>query len=77
VFEEHDAARRVLATKPLVNSESGQTKCFPVVHRYAWLAEMDPMARSSGMTLEYRWGDWRRTPFDAASVNHFSVCRSH
>jgi SAM-dependent methyltransferase len=75
VFEEHDAARQVLATKQIVISESGQTKCFPVVHRYAWPAEMDLMARLNGMSLEQRWGDWRRRPFDAASVNHISVWR--
>ena len=75
VFEEHDASRQVLSTRQVVISATGQTKSFPVVHRYAWPAEMDLMARMSDMSLESRWGDWHRRPFDAASINHISVWR--
>ena len=63
VIEEHDAARQVLSTRQIVISESGQTRSFPIVHRYAWPAEMDLMARLAGMTLEERWADWHKRPF--------------
>jgi SAM-dependent methyltransferase len=75
VIEEHDARRQVLSTRQIVISESGDTRSFPIVHRYAWPAEMDLMARLADMTLEERWGDWHRRPFDASSTNHVSIWR--
>lgn len=38
VIEEHDAARQVLSTRQIVISESGHTRSFLIVHRYAWPA---------------------------------------
>ncbi len=76
VVEDHDAARQVLATHQIVISESGgNIRSFPIEHRYAWPAEMDLMARIAGMTLQERWADWHRRPFDAASIDHVSVWR--
>jgi SAM-dependent methyltransferase len=75
VIEDHDAARQILSTTQIVIGESGQTRSFPVVHRYAWPAELDLMARLNGMTLEDRWGDWHCRPFDARSTDHISVWR--
>jgi SAM-dependent methyltransferase len=75
VIEDHDAARQTLATTQVVFGGTG-VRSFPVVHRYAWPAELDLMARLSGMTLENRWGDWHERPFDARSNDHVSVWRS-
>ena len=43
--------------------------------RYVWPAELDLMARLAGLELEYRWADWRRSPFTGDSTGHVSVWR--
>jgi SAM-dependent methyltransferase len=73
VIEDHDAGNQVLSTTQIVLSETGETRSFPVVHRYAWPAELDLMARLNGMSLEARWADWQRHSFDSRSTNHISV----
>ena len=75
VIAEHDVSRQVLATTQIVLGGSVGVRVFPVVHRYAHPAELDLMARLSGMHLEHRWADWRRGPFTAGSTNHVSVYR--
>ena len=67
VIEDHDAGKQVLSTTQIVLSETGETRSFPVVHRYAWPAELDLMARLNGMSLEARWADWQRHSFDSAA----------
>jgi SAM-dependent methyltransferase len=76
VIEDHDARHQILSTTQIVLSETGETRSFPVVHRYAWPAELDLMARLNGMTLEDRWADWHCRPFDSRSTDHISVWRS-
>lgn len=49
------------------------TRLTPLPMRYAWPAEIDLMARLAGLELRDRWGDWARSPFDAASRTHISV----
>jgi SAM-dependent methyltransferase len=73
VIEDHDAGRQILSTTQIVIGESGDLRSFPVVHRYAWPAELDLMARINGMALKDRWADWHSRPFDAQSTNHVSV----
>lgn len=46
-----------------------------VPFRYAWPAEMDLMARMAGLTLEHRWADWDKAPFDRHSSRHISIWR--
>ena len=41
--------------------------------RYAWPAEMDLMARLTGMRLWERWGWWDQSPFTGESTSHISV----
>jgi hypothetical protein len=43
--------------------------------RYATVAELDLMGRLAGLTLEQRWGGWRREPFTAESTRHVSIYR--
>ena len=44
-----------------------------VLFRYAWPAEMDLMARLSGLEREHRWADWTKTPYTCHSTSHISV----
>lgn len=60
-------------TKLLVSP--GGVRMFPANHRYAWPQELDLMARMAGLTLEHRWQDWQRTPYDDDSTTHVSVWR--
>jgi SAM-dependent methyltransferase len=68
----HDPVAQTATSSHLFISESG-IRLFPVQIRYAWPSELDLMARLADMRLRYRWGDWSRTPFTAASANHISV----
>ena len=76
VIEDHDAGRQILSTTQIVISETGETRSFPVVHRYAWPAELDLMARLNGMTLEDRWADWHSSTVRLTETDHISVWRS-
>jgi SAM-dependent methyltransferase len=51
----------------------GRVEAFPVEFRYAWPAELDLMARLTGMRLQDRWAGWKREPFTALSAGHVSV----
>ena len=51
----------------------GQVNLYPVLVRYAYVAELDLMARLAGLRLRERWADWDRTPFSSASGKHISV----
>jgi len=75
VIEDHDPSLQTLSTTQIVIDETGRTRSFPVVHRYAWPAELDLMARMNGMAFETRWADWHRRPFDARASDHISVWR--
>jgi SAM-dependent methyltransferase len=75
VIEDHDPTRQLLSTTQIVVGEDGRIVSFPVVHRYAWPAELDLMAKHTGFALEHRWADWRRAPFTRYSENHVSVWR--
>jgi SAM-dependent methyltransferase len=53
----------------------GSWEPFSVPFRYVWPAELDLMARLAGLSLEARWGGWRREPFTSLSESHVSVWR--
>ena len=69
---QHDPVRQKLKSRHVVFNESG-TRLFPVEIRYAWPSELDLMARLAGLSLRARWGDWRRSEFDAKSEKHVSL----
>jgi SAM-dependent methyltransferase len=52
---------------------NGDVRVYPVRLRYAWPAELDLMARISGLKLRERWGGWEREPFTDDSGSHVSV----
>jgi len=51
----------------------GKVNLYPVLVRYAYVAELDLMARLAGLRLRERWADWDRTPFTSSSGKHISV----
>lgn len=77
VIEDHDVGRQTLSTTQIVIDETGRTRTFPVVHRYAWPSELDLMARINRMSLQHRWGDWHEGSFDHHSTDHVSVWRKN
>jgi SAM-dependent methyltransferase len=52
---------------------NGEVRLYPVLIRFAYVAELDLMARLAGMRLRERWADWDRTPFSSTSGKHISV----
>ena len=52
---------------------AGGIELFPVKIRYAYVGELDLMARLAGMRLRERWGGWDRSPLTAAGTAHISV----
>ena len=71
----HDPAQQTIEQNHVTLSGDG-LRFDPVVQRYAWPAELDLMAELAGLRLKYRWGGWRRQPFDADSRMHVSVYES-
>ena len=59
-------------THHVVIREDG-VRLYPVRIRYAFVPELDLMARLAGLRLRERWGDWDRTPFSGTSGKHISV----
>ena len=68
----HEPVAQTTMSSHIFISEK-RIRLFPVHIRYAWPSELDLMAGLAGMRLLYRWGDWSRNPFTAASTNHISV----
>ena len=48
-------------------------RLYPVQIRYAYVSELDLMARVAGLSLRSRWSGWDRGEFTAASGMHVSV----
>jgi hypothetical protein len=68
----HDGANQMVEENHVSISAHGM-RFNPVVQRYAWPAELDLMARISGLRLRERWGGWSDEPFVSASDPHVSV----
>ncbi|MEL6892498.1 MAG: class I SAM-dependent methyltransferase [Actinomycetota bacterium] len=56
-------------------TEAGGVRLRPWVIRWCDTAELDAMAADAGLTLEHRWSDMNRSPFDDGSDTHVSVYR--
>lgn len=70
----HDPVSQVVEGNHVLIAE-GSAALFPVRLRYCWPAELDVMARLSGLELEERVAWYDRSPFDARSTRHVSVYR--
>lgn len=68
----HDPVTQRVESSHVVFTEGG-VRLYPVVVRYAWPAELDAMALAAGMRLKWRFADYDRRAFDAASTRHVSV----
>jgi hypothetical protein len=71
-FDVYDVVTQRFSSQHYRFTEDG-IRANPVEFRYVWPAELDLMARIAGMTLEHRFGNWRREPFTAVSRSHVSV----
>jgi SAM-dependent methyltransferase len=67
-----DPVAQQISSQHVVLSESG-IRLYPVKLRYAWPSELDLMARLAGLTLQHRWGSWKRDAFTEKSGKHISV----
>jgi len=59
-------------SKQIHLSEEG-IRMYPVQVRYAWPSELDLMARLAGLSLQHRWGTWRKDDLTNESGKHISV----
>jgi hypothetical protein len=73
-IDEYDAASQALVSHHF-RREGGGLRHRAIPFRYVWPGELDLMARIAGLTLESRWADWHRQPFDHESTSHVSVWR--
>jgi SAM-dependent methyltransferase len=67
-----DPVAQQIASQHVVLTEEG-LQLYPVKLRYAWPTELDLMAELAGLTLQHRWGSWRKDPFTKESGKHISV----
>jgi len=51
----------------------GSVRIYPVRIRYAYVSELDLMARLVGLRLRERWSAWDRSPFPSPGGGHISV----
>jgi hypothetical protein len=68
----HDPVAQQSVSQHIVLRE-GDVRLYPVRIRYAYVSELDLMARLAGLSLRDRFGDWDRRPFAAGSGKHVSV----
>jgi SAM-dependent methyltransferase len=68
----HDPVGQRTTSQHVVLRE-GVMQLYPVRIRYAYVSELDLMARLAGLRLRDRFGDWDRRPFSAESGKHVSV----
>jgi SAM-dependent methyltransferase len=69
---EHDPFAQRTTTAHLIIRE-GSVRVFPVRIRYAYVSELDLMARLAGLRLRERWGGWNREPYPSKNWTHVSV----
>lgn len=69
---QNDPVGQTTDSQRVVIREDG-IRLYPVKIRFAYVSELDLMARLAGLRLRERWADWDRTPFSSASPKHISV----
>jgi SAM-dependent methyltransferase len=68
----HDALAQRTDSQHVVLQPDG-VRLYPVKIRYAYVSELDLMAKLAGMQLRERWADWDRTTLSSESPKHVSV----
>ncbi len=74
-IDTYDTASQACASHHFFREADGRYRSEVGRFRYAWPSECDQFARSAGLELEGRFGDWDRRPFTEASDKHVSVWR--
>jgi SAM-dependent methyltransferase len=68
----HDPfAQRTVSSHVVIRD--GSVRVYPVRIRYAYVSELDLMARLAGLRLRERWAGWDRVPYPSPSWTHVSV----
>lgn len=70
----HDPVTQTIRARRLLIGTDG-IRTSPIDVRYAWPAELDLMARLTGLEPIGRWANWNRDPFTSASTSHVSAWR--
>jgi len=73
-ISEYDPVKQQLR-RVFLNVVGGSVRLHSANDAYASPRELDLMGRLAGFTLESRWADWDRSPFDANSTDHVSIYR--
>jgi SAM-dependent methyltransferase len=68
----HDQIAQSSDSQHVILREDG-IRFYPVKIRYAYISELDLMARLAGLRLRERWADWDRSPLTTGSQKHISV----
>lgn len=76
MVQSHDPVTQIVRSQRISFGADGSCTMLPAAGRYAYPAELDLMAQLANLTLEARYGNWRKEPFDAASVYHVSLYRA-
>jgi len=71
-ISKHDALAQRTDSQHVVMQSDG-VRLYPVKIRYAYVSELDLMAKLAGMRVRERWADWDRTPISGESPKHVSV----
>jgi SAM-dependent methyltransferase len=69
---EHDPFSQRTTSSHVVIRD-GSVRMFPVRIRYAYVSELDLMARLAGLRLRERWSGWDREPYPSSRWTHVSV----
>ena len=69
----HDPITQRVDTNLVYLEQDRAVDIVPIRIRYVHVAELDLMARVSGLALHSRWADWRKTTFGSGSGMHVSV----
>lgn len=69
----HDPITQRVDTNLLYLEQDRAVDIVPIRIRYAHVAELDLMARVSGLALHSRWADWVKTRFGGGAGMHVSV----
>ena len=68
----HDPIAQTSDSQHVLLREDG-VRLYPVKIRYAYISELDLMARVAGLRLRERWADWDRSPLTSGRQKHISV----
>lgn len=71
-IDEFDVATQSY-TSNHVFMKDGAYQHLSIPFRYVWPSELDLMAQLAGFDLEFRWADWKKSPFNRMSREHISV----